>query len=205
VRLEVYDSFFPPSLLLDLNALVSGTRWKPGWYSNRKFPVTQFNVDFGKATGKNRDDISGRLTNHPELIKAWGEIQTRVLRVPHALLRCYANLNVYGTEGYPHKDSKNPDDITTLVYLCGAIAPDDSQEEVKQDEGWKLEYGGETVIAQNGDIVKAVLPRENRLLVFSSNMTHAARGVTRACTKPRITLMFKSTPNGNDFGNSDER
>jgi SM-20-related protein len=203
VRLEVHDSFFSPSLLLDLTTLISGTRWKPGWYSNRKFQVTQFNVDFGKAGGKNREDISQRLTNHPELLKAWMEIQYRVLRAPHALLRCYANLNVFGTEGYPHKDSDNQHDITSLVYMCCGARP--VEEEGVQDAGWKLEYGGETVIAQNGDIVKAVLPRENRLLVFSSNMTHAARGVTRACTKPRITLMFKSTPNGNDFGNSDER
>jgi SM-20-related protein len=42
------------------------------------------------------------------------------------------------------------------------------------------------------DIVSAVYPKPNRFVVFSGNIPHVARGVSRTCPKLRITLMYKT-------------
>lgn len=44
------------------------------------------------------------------------------------------------------------------------------------------------------DILTAVYPKPDRLLVFLGFVNHVARGVSRLCPHMRITLMFKVEP-----------
>jgi SM-20-related protein len=58
---------------------------------------------------------------------------------------------------------------------------------------WKIDWGGETIFWDRGkrEIVKSILPKSNRLILFESNIWHGARPLSRYCSMLRITLMFK--------------
>jgi len=59
---------------------------------------------------------------------------------------------------------------------------------------WDPDWGGETLIfnREKNDVIAAIYPRPNRLLLFPGFVYHVARGVSRACPVMRITLMFKT-------------
>ena len=180
-RIEVHDDVFEHQMHNALYAYITQLEYRDGWHSNSNIEYTQFHAEIGHGGKGNRDDITAHISS-PVVLAAWELVQTKVLREKHKLLRCYANKNVYGTEGYPHRDTDkhNTTDITCVCYFCG---PE-----------WKLAWCGETALVLGGEIIKSVLPRENRLFLFPSHMKHIARSVTKLCERPRITLMFKSSP-----------
>jgi len=184
-RIEIYDEFFEPDELTAIERMMADVKWRDGWKSSRAAPeYTQFNCDFTGTGASNRIDARDRIA--PEyanaLLTALDAIERKAIRAAHALLRCYANLSRYGIDGMPHRDTakENADDLTCLLYCVKGK--------------WPLEWGGETVLCMGDEIVKSVMPRENRLLLFQSNMVHIARGVTRACFEQRIVLVWKSAP-----------
>jgi len=184
-RIEVYDNFFEPTDLSNLLALIAGVRWQHGWKSSRELPnYVQFNADFTHTSARYNEDAASKIAPDiaPTLLRAWDVIQTKAIRERHALLRCYANLSRYGIDGMPHRDTPQENDthLTCLLYCVRGA--------------WPLEWGGETVICRNHDIIRSVIPRENRLLLFTSSVLHIARGVTRVCFEERVTLMWKSKP-----------
>ena len=62
---------------------------------------------------------------------------------------------------------------------------------------WHPNWGGETVLfnADRTDITAAIYPRPGRLFTFRGTIPHVGRGVSRACPKLRVTLMFKTELN----------
>jgi hypothetical protein len=57
---------------------------------------------------------------------------------------------------------------------------------------WEPDWAGETVfLDERGDIVRSVLPKRNRAIVFPARLWHAGRGVSRKCVELRQTLIFK--------------
>jgi hypothetical protein len=94
------------------------------------------------------------------------------------LIRCYLNGYTFGTDGYFHADSERPDEHTTILYM---------------NDHWDPDWAGETVFLDaDGEIVKSVLPKANRAVIFPSHLRHAARNVSRKCMVLRQTLIFKS-------------
>lgn len=178
-RIEVHDTVFPAELYHQLWLLISTLQWVEGWHTNSKISYTIENAELVKGGKYNRDDISEKVKNDA-IEKAWAVLQEKILG-PRKLLRCYANRMLIGMEGYPHTDTRkeNNEDLTCVAYFCG---PD-----------WVPEWGGETVVFREGEIIRSVVPKMNRVFVFPSNMLHAARSVTRICTRPRVTMMFKCT------------
>ncbi len=51
---------------------------------------------------------------------------------------------------------------------------------------------GTVFLGENDEIIKAVLPRSNRAVIFPSTLQHAGRAVSRKCTVLRKTLIFKT-------------
>lgn len=114
----------------------------------------------------------------PILHSFWLSLRRRIFQ-GYQLHRCYANGLPYGMEGATHTDSLVPGDYTAIYY---------------PHEVWNCDWGGETLIfnEDRSDILAAIYPRPNRLLVFPGFVYHVARGVTRTCPVMRITLMFKA-------------
>ena len=118
--------------------------------------------------------------NAPLAAQMWRQIQSSILP-GHALTRCYANGYPFGSEGGLHMDSNIASHCTAIYY---------------PHQAWHPNFGGETLFFNSAgdEIIAAVYPRPNRLVVFSGTIPHVARPISRKCPDLRITLMFKTAP-----------
>jgi SM-20-related protein len=69
---------------------------------------------------------------------------------------------------------------------------------------WNCYWSGETVFFKNewvnnpadqsfydNEIIKSVLPRKNRMVLFEGNIVHSVRPLSKTYKDLRLTLMFK--------------
>lgn len=102
--------------------------------------------------------------------------------VPEAHLyyldRLYANATTMSDVPYPHSDSDFKDDLTILYYA---------------NTYWDITYGGETVFLSDSrdEIIKSVIPKAGRLVVFNSAIPHCPRVHNRIGPNHRFTIAFK--------------
>lgn len=94
--------------------------------------------------------------------------------------RAYASANPFGTVHEVHTDygEEIAKGITVMFYL---------------NNYWKIDYGGETVFfnqSQN-EIIKSIVPKSSRIIVFDGGHPHCARDVRRDVNDLRIVLTFK--------------
>jgi hypothetical protein len=94
--------------------------------------------------------------------------------------RVYASANPFGTVHEVHKDygEEIAKGVTVMFYL---------------NNNWKIDYGGETVFfnqSQN-EIIKSIIPKSSRIIVFDGGHPHCAREVRRDVNDLRIVLTFK--------------
>jgi SM-20-related protein len=157
--------------------------WKFGHKSSAKRDTYSF---WSKHFAGHRDeqtreyyDCAEELKKTSPMLFAFWTYLRRTLLKERTLVRCYANAQAYGSDGTIHTDSKKDESYTAVYYPHAE---------------WHPSWGGDTVIfnADKSDIVAAVYPKPNRLLVFKGNIPHVARGVSRICPELRITLMFKT-------------
>lgn len=168
------DDAIPESLAMLALAEIAGRGFHYGWHSNRKHPFSHWNLTFGGRHRKNRDAVDDVI---PPAIQAVWDHLAREHLPGMTLVRCYANAHTFGTEGYPHRDSPEADDRTIVCYM---------------NPVWKLEWAGETVLFEDGEIVRAVMPKWRRILCFPGAVLHAGRGVSRICPAIRTVLVFKA-------------
>jgi hypothetical protein len=179
-QIQKFDDFLPPDLFAESIEFARSIRWRYGWTSTRDKSVEQsmyWHVDFdGKPPSTNVRSVAEKL--EPPFIRALWERLSAGPFHGHTLVRCYANGHTYGVAGAPHIDRKQ-DGFWSLVFYAG--------------EEWQPAWAGETVFFdRTGDICNVSLPRPNRLVVFPSNILHAARGVERFCPALRICFVFKT-------------
>jgi SM-20-related protein len=183
----VVDNFLPPGLYENLRRFIAT---EPLMYGSRSNSETDthghWNKNFTSAGKNNLSDIAYVLEESSQfgsLSLAW-----KILRDAHLpggiLIRCYLNGYTYGTDGYFHTDSERATDRTSIVYVT---------------DDWQPDWAGETVFLDaQGEIVKSVLPKKNRAVIFPSNIRHAARGVSRKCSVLRKALIFKTRKKGSE-------
>jgi SM-20-related protein len=170
----VIDDVLRPKEQQRLYQFLATGSWHHGWSSRSDTGAFWQRHYAGPVT-----DFSEELRQtEPLLYDFWSALRGRVFH-DHRLHRCYANALPYGTDGATHTDSLVPGDYTTIYY---------------PHETWDSDWGGETIFfnKDRSDILTAVYPRPNRLLIFPGFLHHVARGVSRACPVMRITLMFKT-------------
>lgn len=94
------------------------------------------------------------------------------------LERVYASAVPYGTVHEPHKDYLNylQGGITVMYYL---------------NHNWDLKFSGETVFFNDQEIIKSIIPKPGRIVLFDGNITHCARDVRRDVNDLRMVLTFK--------------
>jgi len=176
-----FDSLFPAEQLKAAqDYFAANVRWRYGWPQGEKDPYSHWVVDFLGAGPENETPLDDKLIADPNLkpiADLWRTLRSGPMR-GHHLIRCYANAHTYGVEGYPHFDSKTPNNCTAIVYLNPA---------------WKAEWAGELVLLDEAkDVVQAVLPKPGRVVLIPGDVLHVARGVSRHCPAIRVSLAFKS-------------
>jgi Rps23 Pro-64 3,4-dihydroxylase Tpa1-like proline 4-hydroxylase len=93
------------------------------------------------------------------------------------LERVYVNAYTSSDSPRPHQDTNDNSGLTILYYA---------------NDDWNWEYGGETVFFNDAmDVVKAVLPRPGRVVIFNSILYHCARSQNNLGPKFRYTIAFK--------------
>jgi hypothetical protein len=175
----VVDDALPRDLFDELVRLSEGPLLYGARSNFASDPHGHWSRDFVGAGPENLADVADRFpadaTTAP-IEAAWRLLTGRRLK-QHVLIRCYINGYTYGTEGYFHADSKRPDEHTVILYL---------------NNYWEPDWAGETVFLGGADVIKAVLPRPNRAVIFPSRIEHSARSVSRKCMVLRKTLVFKA-------------
>jgi hypothetical protein len=180
-EIAVLDDFLPPQAYEALARFIAKESLVYGSRSNFKTdPHGHWSRDFAAAGPYNLADVEPVIDADRAIdpIKAtWAFLRNTNL-TGGVLIRCYLNGYTYGTDGYFHTDSLRRDEHTTILFM---------------NDYWEPDWAGETVfLGPGGDIIKAVLPRRNRALIFPSNIQHAGRSVSRKCTVLRKTLIFKA-------------
>jgi SM-20-related protein len=182
--IRVHDDVLPTDEQRALLTFLKGPGWAFGAYSDAEPGASRY--WYKHFAGVRRDGrepldpvaIETELEGAPLVAGLWRRLKAGVL-AGHRLTRCYANGYPSGTEGGLHRDSNIATHFTCIYYPHLA---------------WKPNFAGETVFFdhQEREIVAAVYPRPNRLVVFPGLMPHVARGVSRTCPDLRVTLMFKT-------------
>lgn len=179
--IEVYDDIVDESLINEVLELIRRFGFRYGWKSNNQVSFSHWNVALSRTgtNSNNRKDIRAELP--APVLKIWESFQTQLLPNTPVLIRTYSNGYTYGNDGYIHQDSQDPEDMTAILFL---------------NKVWNANWAGETAIfdSNTGEIIRSVLPKWRRLLIFPANMHHVGRGVSRICPHLRNVLVFKARP-----------
>jgi hypothetical protein len=179
-KIEVYDDLVDESLINEVINITRRIGFRYGWKSNNQVSFSHWNVALSRTgtSSNNRNDIRGELP--PPVLKLWESFQPTLLPNTPVLIRTYSNGYTYGNDGYIHQDSQAPEDMSAIIYL---------------NKDWNANFAGETALFDStGEIIRSVLPKWRRLLIFPANMYHVGRGVSRICPHLRNVLVFKARP-----------
>lgn len=175
VPVRVHDGLISFELLEALRVEILSQGFKYGWNSNSDVEFGHWNTFFAGKSKRNRAPVGELLDGVIKQVAE--EIKKLVLPPDSQIIRCYSNAYSFGTEGYPHTDSKIASDMTVVLYL---------------NPQWRPEWAGETVFFDADDeIHTAVLPKFGRIVVFPSAMLHVARSVSRICSELRLVFVLK--------------
>jgi hypothetical protein len=163
-RIAVVDGLYPDGFIREVQDALLCRGWT---YSEGAYPGSEL-VHW--VTELSPDDawVATLLSGFRSLIDRDGS---------YRLIRAYCNAHVCSDCPLPHQDSANPRDRTVLVYA---------------NAQWQPEFAGETVFFDDHDeIIRAVMPRPGRVVIFDSTLRHCARPPTRILLGLRLTVAFK--------------
>jgi SM-20-related protein len=179
----VHDEVLPAPEQKALLTFLKGPGWSFGAFSDPEPGGSRYWYKHFAGVRRDGDPLDpasmeAELAATPRVFDLWRRLKAGPL-AGHALTRCYANGYPSGTEGGLHRDSHVASHFTAIYYPHLA---------------WKPNFAGETVFFdhEEREIIAAVYPRPNRLIVFPGVIPHVGRGVSRTCPDLRITLMFKT-------------
>lgn len=157
--------------------------------NNQDMYYTKYIYGKNYSRYENLTDIKNQFSmNEVKVLWNWFH---NITNIPlNSLESCYINGLTYGTEAFAHIDIINGEQACTCIFY---LNPD-----------WHSQWGGETVFYSgtytpdyndewyySHDIIKSVLPKNNRLLVFDGYVPHSVRPLSKLFKGMRQTLMFK--------------
>lgn len=173
--IQIIDGAIPSIILGNIRKEIREKGFNYGWPSNRNKEYFHWNTWFGGKNRESRKDVTNQLTG--DVLTLWSLLQSDYLQNTPVPIRVYANGYTYGTEGYIHTDSDKKNDKTILIYM---------------NKIWDRDWAGETMFFQGDTILKAVLPKCGRIVIFPSALEHCARSVSRICPELRTILVYKA-------------
>jgi len=165
--ISVYDGLIPERLVHEVYHVLRNTGFKA---SEKDYPELP---DDQKMLSSNLD------ISHPTIYELAEFIHHKIPNNEDFVLdRVYANAYTASDSPRPHQDSLASDGITILYYA---------------NTEWDWSYGGETVFFDSAskDVVKAVLPKAGRFVIFDPFIFHCARSQNNIGPKFRYTVVFK--------------
>jgi SM-20-related protein len=189
MNIHVLDNFYPDDVINAITNIPLYYGWKFGKTDDNKnyywnIPVYGINYERDKS----RDILYSKF-EIKEVKSLWDIFSKKFGVSLESLEACYFNGLTHGNEAYTHIDFFEPGSTTCILYVC---------------EGWNSYWSGETIfldgewssnpsdsVFYKHDIIKSVLPKTNRMVLFDGNIMHAVRPLSKSFTGLRTTLMFK--------------
>lgn len=177
-EVKVYDGRVPKNIYGNLQRVSQLVGWHYGWNTPSNPEARYWHHEIGYGNKQNRECVAAKVKEHPASIFAVYQSWLLEQFPPDTrILRFYMNAYTFGTDGWPHTDTDRTGDVTALLYL---------------NPVWQPAWGGETTMFdENGDVTLAVLPANNRLMVFPSDQLHAPRPLSRAFNGLRVVLVVR--------------
>lgn len=113
------------------------------------------------------------------LAGVWDRIRSDFLQ-DETLVGVYANGQTCGQDSPIHRDNRPGLAGRTVVVFCNSH--------------WASAWGGELTFYSNDktDVIKSVLPRPGRIVIFNGEIPHSAKSPNMNCAELRLTLAFKT-------------
>ncbi|MFT4243166.1 MAG: 2OG-Fe(II) oxygenase [Acidovorax sp.] len=181
--IEIVDNFLSPEEWKQSGISLTGDIWQYGW--PRRSHLNEHPTWHVFIAGRNRPEEKSCLEELSSndrwrfLIPVWQRIKEKYM--PDADLRgVYANGHTYGIESSIHRDSRKGEYTKTALLFMHRI--------------WPTTWGGETCFysTTSEDLIKSVIPKPNRLVVFDGEIPHNVRSPSIGCELLRISIAFKT-------------
>jgi SM-20-related protein len=177
----IIDGAVTPQEQEGISKQLNSPIWRFGWPINDAYFSRPCWHSF--IAGKRRPEklsCENELTGEWELLASfWNRIKE--IHIPQAkLLGVYANGQTLGQDSPIHRDNWGAEKGATVLMFCNTY--------------WPTCWGGELVFydAQKVDVIKSVLPRPGRIVIFNGNIPHGARSPAANCDQLRMTIAFKT-------------
>lgn len=179
----VMDDFLTEEEEQSINAQLKGAVWRYNWPNYEALPFIRpcwhvFIAGKGRPQGQSSLEELSANESWCFLTRLWDRfLVLHTFKV--TLLGVYANGQTFGQDTIIHRDNKVCPGLTMIVFC---------------NEHWPTSWGGELVFYDDAkeNIIKAVLPKSKRIVVFDGRIPHAARSPSVKCDQVRMTLAFKT-------------
>ena len=187
----VVDNFFPSELIDSVVSKSNNYEWKFCRTDKNEDTYWTVHVYGNNYTSTDKEPLESEFRLQ-EVKDCWEFIKNKFIQTigDGNLESCYLNGLTHGIEAHAHVDNKSSDNFVTVIcYVC---------------EAWNSHWCGETCFYNMGhsenpaheiyyshDIIKSVLPRYNRVVMFDGNVVHSVRPLSKTFKGLRKTLMFK--------------
>jgi len=181
--IRVIDDFLNEDEEREINRHLKGEVWRYNWPNYEALPFIRpcWHV-FIAGKGRPQGQSSLEELRDNEAWRFLSGVWERFLLLHNfkiTLLGVYANGQTFGQDTIIHRDNKVYPGLTLIVFC---------------NEYWPTSWGGELVFYDDSkeNIIKAVLPKSRRVVVFDGRIPHAARSPSVKCDQVRMTLAFKT-------------
>jgi len=181
--IRVIDDFLNEDEEREINRHLKGEVWRYNWPNYEALPFIRpcWHV-FIAGKGRPQGQASLEELRGNEAWRFLSGVWERFLLLHNfkiTLLGVYANGQTFGQDTIIHRDNKVYPGLTLIVFC---------------NEYWPTSWGGELVFYDDSkeNIIKAVLPKSRRVVVFDGRIPHAARSPSVKCDQVRMTLAFKT-------------
>ena len=186
--IKVHDGVYDEELIYNAQMLVKKSNYTsdynfmmkdPGWL---KYNWSLYN--------EKRGDVG---IPDKTLKSLWEKTKELLPVKDYILKRAYVNISRFGDEDRIHIDGKSSSSgLTAIVYLSGK---------------WKITWGGQTNFytkftekanlpnddetEYENEIIRSVIPKQNRVVIFNSTIPHSAGIISKTCLENRYACVFK--------------
>lgn len=180
--IHVIDNFLTQQEEKYINIQLKDSAWRYNWpdLEGVAFIKPCWHIYCRKSRPEQRSCLNELNSSEPWrfLGETWERLST-LHNYETTLLGIYANGQTFGQDTSIHRDNKANPGLTMIVFC---------------NEHWPTSWGGELVFYDDSkeNIIKSVLPKSRRVVVFDGRIPHAARSPSLTCDQVRMTLAFKT-------------
>ncbi|MBV6827264.1 2OG-Fe(II) oxygenase [Pseudomonas sp. PD9R] len=179
----VVDNFLTREEEERINLNLKGAIWRYNWPNYEQLPFIRpcWHVFIAGRGRPDRQSCAQELVNNEPwcFLSGFWERISKLHDLNTTLLGVYANGQTFGQDTIIHRDNKTHPGLSVIVFC---------------NEHWPTSWGGELVFYDDKkeNIIKSVLPKSRRVVIFDGRIPHAARSPSVKCDQVRMTLAFKT-------------